>query len=85
MGIPKEYEDGCKIPKGGCMTEWLIKANKVSECPDCSGSGYVPHKDKTMTKNVNIAIEIGCKGCKGKGKLIEKVDLSLESLKELLK
>ena len=61
--------------------DFLIPSKKVSKCPDCSGSGYVPLNDKTMTKNVNIAIEIGCKGCKGKGKLTEKVDLSLESLK----
>ena len=65
--------------------DFLIPSLKVSKCPDCSGSGYVPLNDKTMTKNVNIAIEIGCKGCKGKGKLTEKVDLSLESLKDLLK
>ena len=65
--------------------DFLIPSKKVSKCPDCSGSGYVPLKDKTMTKNVNIAIEIGCKGCKGKGKVTEKVDLSLESLKDLLK
>ena len=64
--------------------DFLIPSLKVSKCPDCSGSGYVPYKDKTMTKNVNIAIEIGCKGCKGKGKVTEKGDLSLESLKEMI-
>ena len=65
--------------------DWLIKAKKVSKCPDCSGSGYVPLNDKTMSLNTKYDIEIGCKGCEGKGKLIERVDLSLESLKELLK
>ena len=67
------------------MTEWLIKANKVSECPECSGSGYVPHKDKTMSLSTKCTIEVACKACKGKGKIIERMDLSLESLKELLK
>ena len=65
--------------------DWLIKAKKVSKCPDCSGSGYVPLNDKTMSLNTKYDIEIGCKGCKGKGKITEKVDLSLESLKDLLK
>ena len=65
--------------------DWLIKAKKVSKCPDCSGSGYVPLNDKTMSLNTKYDLEIGCMRCKGKGKLIEKVDLSLESLKDLLK
>ena len=65
--------------------DFLIIAKKVSKCPDCSGSGYVPLIDKTMSLNAKYDIEIGCKRCKGKGKLIEKVDLSLESLKEMLK
>ena len=65
--------------------DFLISSKKVSKCPDCSGSGYVPLKDKTMSLNTKYAIEIGCKGCKGKGKIIKRVDLSLESLKEMLK
>ena len=65
--------------------DFLIIAKKVSKCPDCSGSGYVLLNDKTMSLNTKYDIEIGCKGCKGKGKITEKVDLSLESLKELLK
>ena len=64
--------------------DFLIPSKKVSKCPDCSGSGYVPLNDKTMSLNTKYDIEIGCKGCKGKGKLIEKVDLSLESLKEMI-
>ena len=65
--------------------DFLIPSKKVSKCPDCSGSGYVPLNDETMSQNDNLTIEIGCKGCKGKGKLIKRVDLSLESLKDLLK
>ena len=64
--------------------DFLIPSKKVSKCPDCSGSGYVPLKDETMSQNGKYTIEIGCKGGKGKGKLIEKVDLSLESLKEMI-
>ena len=64
--------------------DFLIIAKKVSKCPDCSGSGYVALNDKTMSLNAKYDIEIGCKRCKGKGKLIEKVDLSLESLKEMI-
>ena len=65
--------------------DFLIPAKKVSKCPDCSGSGYVPLKYKTMTQSGNLTLEIGCKACKGKGKIITRMDLSLESLKDLLK
>ena len=65
--------------------DFLIIAKKVSKCPDCSGSGYVPLNDKTMSQNGKYTIEIGCMRCEGKGKVTEKVDLSLESLKEMLK
>ena len=65
--------------------DFLIPSKKVSKCPDCSGSGYVPLNDETMALTDDLAIEIGCEGCEGKGKITEKVDLSLESLKDLLK
>ena len=65
--------------------DFLISSKKVSKCPDCSGSGYLPYKDKTMSLNTKYTIEIGCERCEGKGKITEKVDLSLESLKDLLK
>ena len=65
--------------------DFLIPSKKVSKCPDCKGSGYVPLNDETMSQNRNMTIEIGCKRCKGKGKLVKRVDLSLESLKDLLK
>jgi len=65
--------------------DFLISSLKVSECKVCSGSGYVPLNDETMALTDDLAIEIGCERCEGKGKLIEKVDLSLESLKDLLK
>ena len=65
--------------------DFLIPSKKVSKCPDCSGSGYVPLKDETMSLNTKYTVEIGCKACKGRGKIIKRVDLSLESLKDLLK
>ena len=65
--------------------DFLIPSKKVSKCPDCNGSGYLPLKDKTLSQNGKYSIEIGCKRCKGKGKLVKRVELSLESLKELLK
>ena len=68
--------------------DFLIPAKKVSKCPDCKGSGYVPLKDETLSvmgEHGNYTLEIGCESCEGKGKIIERVDLSLESLKDLLK
>ena len=65
--------------------DFLIIAKKVSKCPDCSGSGYLPLDNEIVDQNGEYALEIGCKRCEGKGKITEKVDLSLESLKDLLK
>ena len=68
--------------------DFLIHANKVSKCPDCKGSGYVALEDDKMSvvgEYEGYTLEIGCDRCKGKGKIIERVDLSLESLKDLLK
>ena len=65
--------------------DFLIPSKKVSSCPDCKGSGYVPLNGETMATTDDLAIEIGCESCKGKGKITVKVDLSLESLKDLLK
>ena len=64
--------------------DWLIKAKKVSKCKVCSGSGYVPLNDETMALTDDLAIEIGCEVCEGKGKITEKVNLPLESLKEMI-
>ena len=64
--------------------DFLISSKKVSSCPDCGGSGYVPLNDKKMSLSTKYTVEIGCGVCKGKGKLVKRVDLSLESLKELL-
>ena len=65
--------------------DFLIPSKKVSKCPDCSGSGYVPLKNKRMSKTTNYTVEIGCKVCGAKGRTSEDVELSLESLKDLLK
>ena len=65
--------------------DWLIKAKKVSKCPDCSGSGYVPEDCDVTDHTDHLTIELLCSNCEGMGKITEKVDLSLESLKDLLK
>ena len=67
------------------MMDFLIPSKKVSRCLDCNGSGYIPLNDKTASLNIKYTVEIGCKKCKGRGKIIKRVDLSLESLKDLLK
>ena len=67
--------------------DFLISSKKVSKCKDCNGSGYIPLKDQEtsiMDGYESFTVEIGCKRCKGKGKVTEKVDLSLESLKEMI-
>ena len=63
----------------------LIPAKKVSECEVCSGLGYVPLKDQKASKTAKYTLEIGCEACGAKGRTTEDVELSLESLKELLK
>ena len=45
--------------------DFLIPSKKVSKCPDCNGSGYLPLKDKTLSQNGKYSIEIGCKRCEG--------------------
>ena len=67
------------------MMEFLIPSKKISKCSKCKGSGYIPLKNKKVSQNSNYTIEIGCEECKGKGKITKRVDLSLESLKDLLK
>tara|TARA_Y100000310_G_scaffold276890_1_gene294358 strand:- start:14 stop:214 length:201 start_codon:yes stop_codon:yes gene_type:complete len=64
---------------------FLIKAVKVSICEVCDGLGYVPLKDKKMSKTTKYTIEIGCKACGAKGRTSEDVELSEESLKDILK
>ena len=69
-------------------TEWTISVKKGDRCPLCKGSGVVPLLDNKMSvvgEYEGYTLEIGCDRCKGKGKIIERVDLSLESLKDLLK
>ena len=68
-------------------TEWTISVKKGDRCSLCSGSGFIPLLDEKMSitdKYGGNTIELLCKECKGMGKIIEKVDLSLESLKEMI-
>ena len=64
---------------------FLIKAINVSICEVCDGLGYVPHKGNMMSKTANYTIEIGCEACGAEGRVTESVELSMESLKDLLK
>ena len=65
--------------------DYLISAKTVSKCKACHGSGYAPHGDPELSQTSEYSYEIGCSRCDSKGKITEKVDLSLESLKDLLK
>ena len=68
--------------------DFLIPSKKVSKCPGCKGSGYVALEDEKMSvvgEYEGYTLEIACERCRGKGKIIKRVDLSLESLKDLLK
>ena len=69
-------------------TEWTISVKKGDKCSLCKGSGVVPLLNDNMSvvgEYEGYTLEIACKRCKGKGKIIKRVDLSLESLKDLLK
>ena len=65
--------------------DFLIPSKKVSKCPECKGSGYKPLENDNQSLTREISIEIGCNKCNGRGKVTKRVDLSLESLKDLLK
>ena len=64
---------------------FLIKAKNVSICEVCDGVGYVPLKNQRISKTAKYTIEIGCDACGAKGRTSEDAELSLESLKEMLK
>lgn len=65
--------------------EFLFPAKKVSKCPDCSGCGYIALTYEKTDLSNSYDVEIQCKKCKGRGKLTKRVNLTLDSLKELLK
>ena len=62
---------------------WTIPARRRERCPKCSGAGYLPVKGDTGLTGVTIETE--CKRCKGNKKIWVKENLSIESLKDLLK
>ena len=65
--------------------DFLIPSKKVSKCPECKGGGFVPLEDSTLISTRDVTVEIKCEKCKGRGKITKRVNLSLESLKDLLK
>ena len=62
--------------------DWLISAKNRVKCLFCHGSGVVPYEGN---KTAEYSIELSCRSCKGKGWKVKKMDLTIESLKELLK
>ena len=58
---------------------------KITKCKKCVGSGFVVLEDETLNQTENLTIEVACKECFGKGKRIKRVELSIESIKDLLK
>ncbi len=65
--------------------DWLIMAKKGVKCSECGGAGYLPLNDKKTSKSRDYTVEIICSKCKGKKFNWKEVELSLESLKEMLK
>ena len=62
--------------------DWTILVRRKEPCPSCNGVGYLPVEGDTGS---GTTVEIMCKGCKGHGKIWVKDNMTIESLKELLK
>ena len=65
------------------MPELFLTAKKRERCPACGGSGVLAYEGDTC--RAGVVCELICKRCDGNGKITTKVDVTLESLKELLK
>lgn len=65
--------------------DFLISVKKVSKCMRCNGLGYYSEDPNQASNFKDTTIQFVCQECNSKGKIIKKADLSLESLKDLLK
>ena len=63
--------------------DWTFQAKRKVKCPGCNGSGVLPVEGDTG--HPGITIETECKRCKGHKMLWLRENLTLESLKDLLK
>ena len=66
--------------------DWVISAKRKEGCSSCGEVGYIPIKGSiTGLISEGTTVELLCKKCKGDGHTWAEEDLTLESLKELLK
>ena len=65
-------------------TDWFILARKKERCHNCKGAGVLPYEDNARPI-AEVTFELVCKKCDGKGRTIKKVQLTIDTLKELLK
>jgi len=63
--------------------DWTFPVNRKVDCPRCRGAGFMPVEGDTGLPGVTV--EIMCKRCKGNKEVLVREDITLESLKELLR
>ena len=63
--------------------DWTFPVKRKERCPRCSGAGYLPYEGDTGSPGT--AVETECKRCKGHGEIWIRDNITIESLKELLK
>ena len=63
--------------------DWTFPVRRKERCPKCSGAGYLPYEGDTGSPGATV--EIMCKRCKGHKDVWVKDNITLESLKDLLK
>tara|TARA_Y100000310_G_C20174114_1_gene575052 strand:- start:63 stop:257 length:195 start_codon:yes stop_codon:yes gene_type:complete len=63
--------------------DWTFLVKRKEPCPRCDETGYLPVEGDTGAPGVTV--EIVCKYCKGHGKIWVRQNMSIESVKELLK
>tara|TARA_R100000781_G_scaffold113785_2_gene83055 strand:- start:584 stop:796 length:213 start_codon:yes stop_codon:yes gene_type:complete len=62
---------------------WTISAKRKEKCPKCKGAGYLPVTGDTGSPLITVETE--CKRCRGNKEITMHYNLSIESLKDLLK
>ena len=65
--------------------DFYFPTKQIKQCSQCKGGGFVPLEDSTLISTRDVTVEIKCEKCKGRGKITKRVNLSLDSLKDLLK